>query len=166
MLVFMFIRQLKHLKGISPILFLPIALLAQDSNRHLAGKYEGWWADSYWTYIFDRNNSYQFKTAGHFGITKTIGHFLISEDTIFLTPFSTDQQEDRNYMSNVDTLLMDGDTCVISLAVGCDYRKVKHNNTNIYISRQRIKSKEALRTKRIDGRQQVGLCKRGESKYH
>lgn len=132
----------RHL--IAFILF-PCYLMGQNQQSKPNGTYYGLWAETIWTYVFNTNNTFSFKSSGHFGYTNTVGQYSLSGDTIFLKSFPKTRQTDSNFIMLTDTLLTDGDSCIIDLSLGYDYCKLKHNNDIIYQSRQRIKSKGEMR---------------------
>lgn len=137
--------DLAMLKTAVLLIFLPLSLLGQSSKKNITGIYVGWWGTTQWTYIFDKENTFIFNTAGHFGFTNTKGNYHLSGDTIFIKSFPKEQQKGKNFLSLNDTLISDGDSCIIDLAVGYDYCKGTDNKSTIHPSRQRIKNKSEAR---------------------
>lgn len=126
--------------------FLIITLLyatattGQSSRKVIKGKYSGWWADTYWTYTFDKKNIFHFLTRGHYGNSSTVGKYLISGDSIFIKAFPTA----KTFL--IDTLLIDGDSCIIELSTRYDYCKKKRSQKIPHESRKRPMTKiEAIK---------------------
>ncbi len=125
--------------------FLPSVLWGQKPNKRVKGIYVGWWGTTQWTYIFDTDTTFTFNTAGHFGFTNTVGQYHISGDTLFLISNPKKLQKDTNALILNDTLMIEGDSCIIDLSLGYDYCKSKNNEINIHQSRQRKKGKSEAR---------------------
>ena len=111
----------------------------QADTKIITGEYFGAWARSRFVYSFTKDNTFSFTTAGHIGNSKTLGTFSISGDTIFLTPYPKEKQKGA-YSTN-QTLLIDGDSCIIELSVGYDYCKQTKKEKYIYNSKRRLISK-------------------------
>jgi hypothetical protein len=124
---------------------LPFSLLGQNSSKNITGVFVGRWASTEWIYVFDKDNTFTFNTSGHFGFTNTAGQYRLSGDTIFLKSFPKEQQKDSNFLQINETLIIDGDSCIIDLSLGYGYCKRKNNGFIIYQSRQRIKNKNEAR---------------------
>jgi hypothetical protein len=137
--------ELCMVKFIILFTLLPFSLLGQNPNRDIRGVYVGRWATTQWTYVFAEGNIFTFNTAGHFGFTNTMGKYHLSGDTIFLKSFPKEQQKDTDFLSFSDTLIIDGDSCIIDLSLGYDYCKGKRNEFIIHESRQRIAGKSEAR---------------------
>jgi hypothetical protein len=121
------------------LLFCLFSIIVKKQQAGLSGIYYSAWAETIWTYDFDSSNIFVFKSSGHFGNTSTIGEYHLSGDSIFIKAFPKERQTDSDFIALTDTLLKDGDSCIIDLSLGYDYCKVNPNNDTIYHSRQRIK---------------------------
>jgi len=119
-----------------------MTLLGQQKPLALIGKYEGFWATTHWNFIFRSDNSYLFETRGHFGNTNTIGQFTISSDTVFLKPLPYELQKSEIYYNHIDTLLIDGDSCLINASLRYDYCKRKKGDIFFHYSRKRPEAKK------------------------
>ncbi len=100
--------------------FCMTIILSWNVKKTLSTKLKGMYCyvnyETIYSYEFFNNNSYAFKTEGHFGNSKTIGVFTISHDTAILIPNSKRYQPDStNYFENNDTLLILSDSVLLSI---------------------------------------------------
>ncbi|MBI3221196.1 MAG: hypothetical protein HYZ44_16930 [Bacteroidetes bacterium] len=49
-------------------------------------KYEGFWADTWWTYEFNRDGQFIFRSEGHYGNVVDSGFYVIKDSLMFLNP--------------------------------------------------------------------------------
>jgi hypothetical protein len=129
------------MKHLLIILILAIFSLSKLYSQVLAainvtGRYVALWGETIWAYNFNPDNTYVYQTSGHFGNIKTIGKYKISKDTIVLTAFSKDLQEDPNRYFKADTLIIQSDSCLINLQTGYEHLRLKPNQ-EIYTSKKR-----------------------------
>jgi len=122
-----------------------LSIIGQSHTKNISCNYYGWWADTRWEYIFSKNNNFIFNTGGHFGNTHTMGIYHFSGDTIFLLPFAKEKQTDSGYLYLKDSLLIEGDSCVIQLSTGYDYCKGKQRELFIQHSRKSGNKKYACK---------------------
>ena len=123
------------------LVIFPVSLIGQKTETKIAGEYEGSWAMSFWFYAFKKDNTYQFETHGHFGNSTTIGEYNISGDTLYLKPFTIEKQKNKSFIPSRDTLLLDGDSCIVNISLGYDYCKKKKTDNFIHNSRKRFNNK-------------------------
>jgi hypothetical protein len=90
-------------------------------RRVLSGTFTSYWGSTFWSYTFDSSMRYTYKTNGHFGNSTTQGNYLISSDTIYLTPFPKTQQTDSNFYFPGDTLIVHSDTCLLDIHLGYEH---------------------------------------------
>lgn len=131
---------MKHL-FLSVIVF-PLTLFGQQKSQVLTGKYVGFCARTQWHFTFKNDNTYLFETIGHFGNTNTVGQYNISSDTVFLKPYPIEQQKSKFYYHYIDTLLIDGDSCLIHASLRYDYCKRKNGDRFFHSSRKRPEAKK------------------------
>ena len=74
-----------------------------------------------------------------------MGKYRIAGDTVIITAFPKELQVDSSYLAITDTLLLDGDSCIIHYSIGYDYCKLKENQDEIRHSRERRKSRYEFR---------------------
>lgn len=125
-------------------LILPLLAFGQK-KKSVSGVYMGWWGDTQWIYHFDNNNTFLFDISGHFDVSKTLGSYYISGDTLFLKSFPKEFQPDSNFNNINKQLLLDGDSCIVDLQLHYDYCKPK--SEEIYMSRTRTIAPEANKPK-------------------
>jgi hypothetical protein len=124
-------------------MLIPSALFGQVQQHILAGSYHGSWARTVWSYTFNSDNTYQYETNGHFGNTYTTGKFEILNDTVFLSPYPKEQQRNELYYHHKDTLLIDGDSCLIQISLRYDYcKRKKSDRFIIHSSKIRAEAKK------------------------
>ncbi len=109
----------------------------QKEQKKIEGIYQGYWADTYWEWSFWDNNKFHFSTRGHFGFTDTDGSYFIKNDTIYVTSYPKSKQYTNESMPINETLLIDGDSCIIDPSVKYDYCKQKQGSQSFYMSRER-----------------------------
>jgi hypothetical protein len=119
------------------LLSLSLTFSQTDSKTKLKGTYIALVAETRWIYEFNLNYTYTFKTIGHFGNSTTKGYYTINQDTIFLTAFTKQKQNNPNFYFESDTLVLEGDTCLIKLSTGYEHLLIKNKNDTIYSSRRR-----------------------------
>lgn len=130
------------------IIFLSLAItpiiISSGLNGRITGHYTGFWARTIWEYNFFENNTFWFKSTGHFGNRLSSGHYVIIQDTLILNSTPTDTiKEEMFYIFNQDKYIIDGDSCIIHLKTGYDYCKSKtqldKDPCAIHTSRKRLK---------------------------
>lgn len=126
-----------------------LAFLSAKADRKLTGYYAGYWARTSWEYKFYDNNTFWFKSSGHFGNTLSSGHYSINQDTLMLTSVLTDTiKKEVFYKFSEDKFLIEGDSCIVNLQTGYDYCKtqaqVDKNIWTIRASRQRLKKEDTV----------------------
>ena len=127
----------KHFIFLTTI-FISLSSYSQSNSKvKIKGTFTALWAETLWSYNFKLDNTYQFKTSGHFGYTITKGLYKIIQDTIILTAFPKRQQVDPNTYFINDPLLIDNDNCLIDLRLGYEHIRIKHKNDRIYASKRR-----------------------------
>lgn len=102
--------------------------------------YEGWWANTKWTFEFKKDGKYKRVSSGHYGNTIVKGKYRINKDTIqILTGF------ENSHGTINEKYLIAKDSAIIDLNLYYDY-KLKTLNENFYNSKKRneiiIKSKK------------------------
>lgn len=98
----------------------------------IEGNYYGSWASTTWEYHFKKDQSFSFKSNGHFGNTNSYGNYSIKDDTLILNSVHSDiGSQEGFYNFNNDKFLIEGDSCVISLGTGYDYCKTHIQETKI-----------------------------------
>ena len=123
-----------------PLILLHVSLLAfaqNYSNTKLKGRYVALLAETRWIYEFNLNDTYTFRTLGHFGNSTTKGFYTITKDTIFLTAFPKEKQNNPDFYFASDALILENDTCLINLSTGHEHLLMKNKNDTIYSSRRR-----------------------------
>jgi hypothetical protein len=70
-----------------------IGLLSSCSNEtfYIDDKFNGFFAETEWTYEFKKDGTFKFYTEGHYGNNEFKGRYVISDSTVFLNP-DTDWQ--------------------------------------------------------------------------
>ena len=58
----------------------------REEDRFINGKYEGLWADTFWTYEFKHNGQFIFKSEGHYGDVTDYGFYLVKDSLLLLNP--------------------------------------------------------------------------------
>lgn len=114
------------------------------SDKKITGYYAGSWARTSWEYKFYDNNTFWFKSSGHFGNMFSSGQYSINQDTLVLNSFATDTIKKKVFYNfKGDKYLIDGDSCIVDLQTGYDYCKIQTPvDINIWMvraSRQRLK---------------------------
>jgi hypothetical protein len=85
-------------------------------HKKLSGIYCFAANESFFIYEFFNDSSYQFRTQGHFGYSKTNGKYNLNIDSLILIPYSKKSQPDSTFsFKNKDTLLLIDDTSIVSL---------------------------------------------------
>ncbi|MGB0868307.1 MAG: hypothetical protein ACPGSD_01805 [Flavobacteriales bacterium] len=102
------------------VLFLFISVIVKGQNT-IKGNFKGWWASTSWEYEFKENNTFTFKSLGHFGNTFTSGKYKMIGDTIFLNSKKTRNILNNSIELNDKKLLIDGDSCIIDFYLRFDY---------------------------------------------
>jgi hypothetical protein len=88
----------------------------KSPHKKLRGKYCFAANESFFIYEFFNDSSYQFRTQGHFGDSKTNGKYYLNLDSLILIPCSKKSQPDSTlFFKNKDTLLLVDDTSLVPL---------------------------------------------------
>ena len=113
------------------------------TNRQaIKGKFLSWYGNTFWVYKFDSLGNYEYTTSGHCCNTTTKGHYIVSNNTLYLTPFPKDQQLDSNFISGRDTLIIKNDSCLLNVPLGYEHNIEDTTQTDFYESKRRdIKQK-------------------------
>ena len=124
--------------------------MTDKNNRTLQGDYYGSWARTTWEYHFNKDNSFSFKSNGHFGNTRSIGKYSVTGDTLILNSILSDTTDRKGFYNfKNEKFLIDGDSCIISLSTGYDYCKTHLTESKIENSNDVIWTIEPSR-KRIE----------------
>jgi len=93
--------------------------------------FSGSWGRTYWSFEFNKDNSYKRTSSGHFGNTSYEGTYEMIEDTIYLITGSEG-------ISGIQgpKYLLEKDSFLIDLQLYYDY-KLDDKNRNYYNSRER-----------------------------
>ena len=105
--------------------------------KSLNGTYMALWGETVWSYKFNRDSSYINQTSGHFGDINTKGRYKISNDTVTLTAFPINLQENPNSYFKTDTLIIDSDSCLIDLTTRHEHILRKNDSGVIFESKKR-----------------------------
>lgn len=71
------------------ILGLPFGCTKSSGTcEPIHAKYEGYWAETLWTYDFEPNGNFIFRASGHYGNVVDSGTYLTGDNMIFLNPRS------------------------------------------------------------------------------
>ncbi len=73
----------------------------KDSGAFIRAKYEGYWAETMWTYEFKQNGQFIFVTSGHYGNVIDSGFYLIKDSLILLNPRSDRRVADGVLMTRL-----------------------------------------------------------------
>ncbi len=99
-------------------IFLLLHLFYDNSTlittHKLKGVYCSFSSDSWFLYDFFDDSTFEFRTEGHFGRTRTKGSYIVDLDTIRLSAFSKEKQTDTFYFSTMGTLVILNDSCLVS----------------------------------------------------
>jgi hypothetical protein len=70
-----------------------VGLISSCSNGtlYMEDKFNGFWAETEWTYEFKKDATFKFYAKGHYGNKEFKGRYIISDSTVFLNP-DTDWQ--------------------------------------------------------------------------
>jgi hypothetical protein len=102
----------------SLFMFFRTSLVDNNSTKHddhkLRDPYCCFNDASLFIYDFLDDTTFEFKTEGHIGRTKTKGSYRMDEDTIRLISFSKEQQPDSFYFRTLGPLIRKNDSCLIS----------------------------------------------------
>lgn len=85
-----------------------------DPANDLKGIYCTFSSESWFMYEFIDNNTFEFRTEGHFGKTRTIGCYFVEKDTIRFAPYSKELQPDSFYFKIFGPLVKVNDSCLRS----------------------------------------------------
>ncbi|MCB0402630.1 MAG: hypothetical protein KDD41_11140 [Flavobacteriales bacterium] len=119
---------------------VPLLGIGQEANFNV-NSYYGSWAETLWYYNFYENNTYSFKSEGHFGFTQSSGNYKISKDTLILNSVKSDTIPEDSYLEIKDMrFIILSDTCLIALGTGYEYCSTlfsfsKENDEEIMIFR-------------------------------
>lgn len=119
------------------VIFLCIESYSQSkSYKGLRGTYTSLWADTRWMYDFLSDSTYVYQTSGHFGNVNSKGKYCIVGDTVKLTAYPKELQEDPKFYFKDGFLLIENDSCLINLETGYEHLLRKDGNV-IYASKKR-----------------------------
>ncbi len=57
-----------------------------DRFTYFDKTYQGFWADTQWTYKFENDGTFKFITEGHYSFSEHSGNYIIKDSLIFLNP--------------------------------------------------------------------------------
>ena len=96
----------------------------QHGQEIIIGNYHGLGELGGWTYSFKKNMIFSCSTAGHYGYFTATGKFSISGDTIYIKSSEKRNKKSNHFMAITDTLLIQGDSCLIDLSRQYKYCKI------------------------------------------
>jgi len=112
---------------------LILLLIVQMSiGQTFEKSFEGWWADTNWTFVFNKNGTFKRISNGHYGNTVVEGQYKINGDTItILSGFEkTDGTVNQTYLLDKYNMLIDAD-------LRYDYKPITRKQEYFYNSKIR-----------------------------
>ena len=112
-------------------------------KSQISGYYVGYWSETRWEYKLYSNNTFWFRSMGHFVHTRSSGTYELLKDTIILNSISSDSiPKEILYGFQKHKFILDKEDCIIDYIDGYDYCKsnyVLHDDSAITIKGSKVR---------------------------